>query len=204
VSISVSARGPNVSLITIDNPGKANAMSRATSADLAEAWAQLDADPLCCAIVITGAGDRAFTAGADVSGDLSASEEGAAAKLVHQIGYVQAMKLLLTAGGIDADEAVRIGLVNEVVPADEVMTRALGTAEAIAANSPKAVQAVKRFVSTGFAEQSRQREPFAQALGDAVRASADFTEGVTAFPSAASPTTSRSPAVPAPLRRALG
>jgi enoyl-CoA hydratase/carnithine racemase len=243
VSITVSAQRPNISIVTIDNPSKANAMSRAMLAELAEIWRQLDADPGCRAIVITGAGDRAFTAGADVSGDLSASEEtaatvnrallkntpfskpvvaavngaclgggielllaadiryaaphatfglpevkwaiypfgGAAAKLVHQIGYVQAMKLLLTAESIDADEAVRIGLVNEVLPADELMTRAITTAEVIAANSPKAVQAVKRFVSTGFAEQSQQREPFEQALGDAVRASADFTEGVTAF-----------------------
>ncbi len=243
MSISVRAHGPNISVVTIDNPAKANAMSRAMLAELAETWVKLDADQSCRAIVITGAGDRAFTAGADVSGDLSASEEtaatinlallknepfskpiiaavngaclgggielllaadirfaastatfglpevkwaiypfgGAAAKLVHQIGYVQAMKLLLTAENIDAEEAMRIGLVNEVLPAADVMDRAIATAELIAANSPKAVQAVKRFVSTGFAEQSKRREPFEQALGDEVRASADFAEGVTAF-----------------------
>ena len=106
---------------------------------------------------------------------------GAASKLVHQIGYVQAMELLLTAETIDADEAARIGLINEVVPADEVMDRAITTAEMIAANSPKAVQAVKRFVSTGFAEQSQRREPLEQDLGDAVRASTDFAEGIAAF-----------------------
>ena len=243
MTITLRTHRPHVSLITIDNPTRANAMSRAMLAELAEIWPRLDADPSCRAVVITGAGDRAFTAGADVSGDLSASEEtaatvnrallknepfskpvvaavngaclgggvelllaadirfaaphatfglpevkwaiypfgGAASKLVHQIGYVQAMKLLLTAENIDADEAARIGLINEVVPADEVLARAVATAEAIAANSPKAVQAVKRFVSTGFAEQSRGREPLEQALGDEVRASADFTEGVAAF-----------------------
>ena len=243
MSITVSSHGRNVSVITIDNPGKANAMTRPMLAELAEIWPRLEADPTCRAIVITGAGDRAFTAGADVSGDLSASEEtaatinrallksepfskpviaavngaclgggielllaadiryaaanatfglpevkwaiypfgGAAAKLANQIGYVHAMKLLLTAESIDADEAARIGLVNEVVPATEVMERAITTAEVIAANSPKAVQAVKRFVSTGFAEQTQDRESFEQALGDAVRASADFAEGVTAF-----------------------
>ena len=43
---------------------------------------------------------------------------GAASKLVLQLGYVHAMKLLLTADAIDADEAVCIGLVNEIVPAE--------------------------------------------------------------------------------------
>ena len=243
MTITVSEHGPHISVVTIDNPSKANAMSRVDLADLAEVWRTLDADVGCRAIVVTGAGDRAFTAGADVSGDLSASEEtaatinrallktvafskpivaavngaclgggielliasdirfaapnatfglpevkwaiypfgGAAAKLVHQVGYVHAMRLLLTAERVDAAEAVRIGLVNEVVPAEELMDRALATAELVAANSPKAVQAVKRFVSSGFAEQALEREPYEQSLGDAVRASADFDEGVTAF-----------------------
>ena len=78
MTITVSTHRPHVSLVTIDNPAKANAMSRAMLAELAEIWPQLDADPSCRAVVITGAGDRAFTAGADVSGDLSASEETAA------------------------------------------------------------------------------------------------------------------------------
>ena len=243
MTIILSSHGPHITVVTIDNPSKANAMSRATLGQLADAWQQLDDDAACRAIVVTGAGDRAFTAGADVSGDLSASEEtaaminrallktetfskpiiaavngaclgggielllatdvrfaaphatfglpevkwaiypfgGAAAKLVHQIGHVHAMRLLLTAENIDANEALRIGLVNEVVPADEVMERAIATAETIAANSPMAVQAVKRFVSSGIAEQAEAREPFEQSLGDAVRASRDFAEGVTAF-----------------------
>ena len=193
--------------------------------------------------MVTGAGQRSFTAGADVSGDLSASEEtaavinrallksvpfskpviaavngaclgggielllaadiryaaphatfglpevkwaiypfgGAAAKLVHQIGHVHAMKLLLSAENINAAEAVRIGLVNEIVPADGLMERAMDTAELIASNSPMAVQAVKRFVSSGNAERAEAREQFEQTLGAAVRASPDFVEGVEAF-----------------------
>ncbi|MGF1596568.1 MAG: enoyl-CoA hydratase/isomerase family protein [Acidimicrobiales bacterium] len=243
MTIALSSHGPHITVVTIDNPRKANAMSRAMLAELADVWRQLDDDDACRAIVVTGAGDRAFTAGADVSGDLSAGEDtaaminrallktepfskpiiaavngaclgggvelllaadiryaaphatfglpevkwaiypfgGAAAKLVHQIGHVHAMKLLLVADNIDAGEALRIGLINEVVPAGEVVERAVSTAEAIAANSPRAVQAVKRFISTGIAEVAQQREPFEQALGDAVRASADFDEGITAF-----------------------
>ena len=250
MTIALGSHGPHIAIVTIDNPSRANAMSRAMLAELAEMWQQLGADAACRAIVVTGAGDRAFTAGADVSGDLSASEEtaaminrallktepfskpiiaavngaclgggielllaadirysaphavfglpevkwaiypfgGAAAKLVHQIGHVHAMKLLLAAENIDAEEALRIGLVNEVVPASDVMERALATAEAIAGNSPMAVQAVKRFVSTGIAEAAREREPFEQTLGDAVRASPDFTEGVSAFRERRQPT----------------
>ncbi|MGZ0216153.1 MAG: enoyl-CoA hydratase/isomerase family protein [Acidimicrobiales bacterium] len=243
MSISVSAHGSHISVVTIDNPSKANAMSRDMLAELADIWERLDNDHSCRAIVVTGAGSRSFTAGADVSGDLSANEEtaavinrallktvplskpmiaavngaclgggielllaadiryaaphatfglpevkwaiypfgGAAAKLVHQIDHVHAMKLLLSAENIDAEDAARIGLINEVVPAEHLIERAIITAEGIASNSPMAVQAVKRFVATGAAEQAEAREPFEQALGDAVRASPDFVEGVAAF-----------------------
>ena len=61
------------------------------------------------------------------------------------------------------------------------MPWALETAETIAANSPTAVQAVKQQISTTLAEQAWAREALDQALGDRVRASPHFTEGVTAF-----------------------
>ncbi len=243
MSITLTSNGPHIVLVTIDNPSKANAMSRDMLADLAEVWENLERDTTCRAVVLTGAGDRAFSAGADVSGDLSASEEtaatinrallktrafskpivaavngvclgggielllaadiryavshstfglpevkwgiypfgGAAAKLATQIGYVHAMNLLLTAENIDANEALRVGLVNELLPAEDLMGRALATAGLIAANSPMAVQAVKQFVSSGLAEQVHRRETREQELGDAVRASADFREGIAAF-----------------------
>jgi enoyl-CoA hydratase len=193
--------------------------------------------------VLTGAGERAFSSGADVSGDLSADPEtarivndallktrpygkpivaavngdcvaggvelllstdiraaapharfglpevrwsiypfgGATVKLVQQIGHVHAMELLLTAKLIDAHEAARIGLVNRVVPADALMPWALGTAETIAANSPTAVQAVKQQISATIADHARSREALEQELGDRVRASDHFREGVRAF-----------------------
>src|SRR5947208_11938841 len=106
---------------------------------------------------------------------------GATVKLVQQIGYVHAMELLLTAGLIDAQEAARIGLINRVVPAERLLPWALETAERIAANSPSAVQAVKRQISATIAEHARGREALDQALGDRVRASAHFREGVAAF-----------------------
>jgi enoyl-CoA hydratase/carnithine racemase len=91
------------------------------------------------------------------------------------------MELLLTGKLIDAAEAARIGLVNRVVPAEQLMPWALETAEQIAANSPSAVQAVKRQISATIAEHARSREALEQELGDGVRASAHFREGVAAF-----------------------
>jgi len=73
---------PHVTQITIDNQPKRNAMSREMIAELADLWEQLDTDQNCRCIVLTGAGDRAFCAGADIGGDLSASDE--TAQLVNQ------------------------------------------------------------------------------------------------------------------------
>ena len=106
---------------------------------------------------------------------------GSTIKLIQQIGYVHAMDLLLTARLIDAEQAMRLGLVNRLVPRDELMLWATETAEMIAANSPSAVQAVKRQVSATIADHALTREALEQELGDAVRASPHFAEGVSAF-----------------------
>jgi len=242
VEIRVQAQGPHVVVLTLDNQPRLNALTRAMMADLVRLWDELERGPCRC-IVLTGAGDRAFTAGADMSGDLSARAEmarminhallkdraytkpivaavngtcagggvelllatdiraaapharfglpevkwsiypfgGATIKLVQQIGYVHAMELLLTATLIGAAEAARVGLINRVVPADALMPWALETAERIAANSPSAVQAVKQQVSATSADHARSREILEQELGDRVRASAHFREGVAAF-----------------------
>src|SRR5438128_8612363 len=106
---------------------------------------------------------------------------GATVKLVQQIGYVHAMELLLTATLVDAGEAARIGLVNRVLPADALMPWALDTARTIASNSPTAVQAVKEQISATIADHARAREALEQQLGDRVRGSEHFREGVRAF-----------------------
>ncbi len=102
-------------------------------------------------------------------------------KLIQQIGYVHAMDLLLTGRLIDAAEAARLALVNRVVEADALLPWALETAALIASHSPSAVQAVKRQISSTIADHARSREAIDQALGDQVRASAHFREGVAAF-----------------------
>ena len=106
---------------------------------------------------------------------------GATSKLVAQLGYVHAMRLLLTAQMVDAQEALRVDLINEVVPQSELLPVAIACAETIAANSPVAVQAVKQHISKGLADAGLAREAEEQEHGDRVRGSADFGEGVAAF-----------------------
>jgi enoyl-CoA hydratase len=106
---------------------------------------------------------------------------GATIKLVQQIGHVHAMELLLTAKLVDAGEAARIGLVNRVLTPDALMPWALETAETIAANSPAAVQAVKHQISATIAAHARSRESLDQQLGDHVRSTPHYREGIRAF-----------------------
>jgi len=242
MELRVGAHGDYIVIVTIDNQPRLNAMPREMMAELAELWDTLEASNCRC-IILTGAGDRAFCAGADLSGDLSAAPEtarmvnhallknqtytkpiiaavngvcagggvelllatdiraaapharfglpevkwsvypfgGAAIKLIQQIGYVHAMELLLTAKLISADEAARLGLINRVVPAEDLMPWAIEMAETIAANSPSAVQAVKHQISNTIAEHALSREALDQELGDRVRANPHFQEGVSAF-----------------------
>jgi enoyl-CoA hydratase len=106
---------------------------------------------------------------------------GATVKLARQIGHVHAMDLLLTGRLVDAQFAAQVGLVNLVVERDRLMGWAIETAATIAANSPTAVQAVKTQISSATADYARSREAMEQELGDRVRASPHFKEGVAAF-----------------------
>ena len=242
MALHVKEHGPHIAVIIMDNQAKRNALSRDDLRELGDVWLRLQDAPYRC-LILTGAGEKSFCAGADLSGDLSAGPElseiiykgllkygayrkpviaavngdcagggvelllstdiratvpgarfglpevrwgvypfgGAALRLRQQIAHVHAMELILTGQLVDADEAARIGLVNRVLPRNELMPWALLTAEAIAANSPMAVQAVKEQISATDDALNRPRETLEQALGDQVRASPDFAEGVAAF-----------------------
>jgi enoyl-CoA hydratase/carnithine racemase len=106
---------------------------------------------------------------------------GATVKLVQQIGYVHAMDLLLTGRLVSAAFATKIELVNRLLPPSEVLPAALALATRIANNSPAAVQAVKTQISASITDFALGREALEQRLGDRVRASPDFAEGVAAF-----------------------
>src|SRR5580698_9674019 len=75
MEIRVDAPRRHITLVTITHEARRNAMTRAMMADLAELWDRLDLDPECRAVILTGAGERSFCVGADISGDLSASPE---------------------------------------------------------------------------------------------------------------------------------
>src|SRR5947207_14361469 len=75
MEIRVETRQPHIVLVTIANEPRRNAMTRAMLADLAALWDRLDQDADCRCVVLTGAGEKAFSAGADISGDLSAGTE---------------------------------------------------------------------------------------------------------------------------------
>jgi len=121
---------------------------------------------------------------------------------VQQIGYVHAMDLLLTARLIDAEEAARLGLVNRLVARDDLMGWAIETAERIAANSPSAVQAVKRKVTATIADHVLAREAQEQEFGDKVPAGPHFAEGLLLSVRSASRT--MSDPVPRPRSETLG
>jgi len=74
---------------------------------------------------------------------------GGTARLVRTVGYARAKELIMTGRMIGAEEALRIGLVNRVVPAGEHLAAAAALAREIAANAPLAVGLAKRLVDLG-------------------------------------------------------
>jgi len=101
--------------------------------------------------------------------------------LPRQIGWVHAHELLLTAQPIDAWRAAAIGLVNRVVPAEQLLDTALRAADAIAANAPLAVRAtrdgVRELLHLSLPEAYARQEE----LGRPLRRSEDAAEATRAF-----------------------
>jgi len=204
-----------VAVLTIDRPKALNALNPDVLADLKAAFEGIDQNTVRC-VVLTGAGDKSFVAGADI-GSMSTmtKAEGAAfgklgndiflmiesfplpviaavngfalgggcelamscdirvcsdnamfgqpevglgitpgfggtQRLPRLVGMGMAKQLLYTARNIDANEALRIGLVNAVVPQAELMDAALKMANQVAKNAPIAVRACKRAVNEGM------------------------------------------------------
>ncbi len=238
---------PPLAVVIVDRPKVLNALNAETFTELAEAFEELAADHDIRVILLAGAGERAFVAGADIrelapltpeegrayslrgQGVLRRIETmgkpviaciqgfalgggcelamactlrlatddarfgqpevklglitgyGGSQRLPRLVGRSEGLKLLLTGAIIDAREALRIGLVDEVLPAAGLMPRAEALALEIAANAPLAVAETMRVVDEGF------DLPLDLALlRESVRfsglcASADKNEGVQAF-----------------------
>lgn len=238
----------NLATVTINRPDKMNAMDSETYAALSEAWTTFQRDDDAWVAIVTGAGDRAFSAGADleeavepgdvewpefwhtqeemllnngleiwkpviaaVNGyclaggttlllatDIRVAGEGAqfglsevkrgilpgnggTQRAVRQLPYTAAMELLLTGDHVDADQAAEWGLVNTVVPDEDVMATAERFAERTLSNGPLAVQAIKELAVRGrnmaLPDAMRLEESFQHHLLQ----SEDAKEGVQAF-----------------------
>jgi len=238
---------PPLATITLDRPRVLNALNVATLAELDAVLDDLAGDASIRAVLLTGAGDRAFAVGADIKelAPLTAEQGrafalrgqavfrkletlgkpviaciggfalgggcelamactlrlaadnarlgqpevklgilcgyGGTQRLPRLVGRGTALKLLLTGTPIDAQEALRIGLVDEVVPAAQLMQRAEALALEIVANAPLAVAATLRAVDEGLdlaLDHALDRE--AAAFGH-LCGTADKAEGTEAF-----------------------
>ncbi|QCX01571.1 enoyl-CoA hydratase [Aggregatimonas sangjinii] len=233
--------------ITINRPSKLNALNRETIQELHEAFKDLDEDGEVKVIILTGSGEKAFVAGADISefADFSEKEGGKLAakgqkllfdfvenlstpviaaingfalggglelamachfrvasanakmglpevslgvipgyggtqRLPQLVGKGRAMEMIMTAGMIDAESALRYGLVNHVVPQEELQSLCEKLAGRISNNSPIAIGHAIKAVNAGFKEDSNGYAAEIKAFG-ACFGTADFVEGTTAF-----------------------
>jgi enoyl-CoA hydratase len=236
-----------VATVTIAREDKLNALDSATITELLRAFLIAKADGAVRAVILTGAGSKAFVAGADISEmaklppDVArrfaergqqltvlvenlgkpvvaavngfalgggcelalachirvASESakfgqpevklgllpgfGGSQRLPRLIGKGRALELLLTGGMIAADEALRVGLVNRVVPAAEVVKTAEEIATQIAANAPLAIEYCLAAVSSGLEMPLEEALRMEAALFGLCFATEDMREGTAAF-----------------------
>ena len=207
-------------VITLNRPEKLNALSYPLVRELDDALTQYEADEEIKAVILTGAGDRAFSAGADIhemvglSGEELATRQevrgratwhiatfgkpligainglayGGAALLSSTldlrigcertafrflaasygrvnstwslpllVGLPKAKELLYTGRIVTADEAERIGLLNQIVPAARLLDTAIEIAQMIAKNDARMVQGIKRLLHEEIGMGWRER-----------------------------------------------
>lgn len=236
-----------VATLTLNRPKALNVLNSALLAELDAALDALGADDAIRAVVVTGAGGKAFAAGADIrelatltalegqtlavhgqrifskmeslgkpviaavngfalgggcelamAATLRIASEaarfgqpevklglipgyGGTQRLPRLVGRGAALKLLLTGEIITAAEGLRIGLVNEVVPAPDLMPRALALAETIASMAPIAVRQCLAAVNAGADMPLDTALTYEAALFGTCCGTADKDEGTRAF-----------------------
>jgi enoyl-CoA hydratase len=238
-----------VGVITFNNPEKRNAMSLDMWEGLGKALIELRDDAQVRVVILTGAGDKAFVSGADISQfektrhNAEASEEYSkksaaqralladypkpiiacirgfclgggmqvamaadiriasensqfgipAAKLgiaygydglrnlVSLVGPSWARLIMYTGMRIDSAEAVRIGLVDRVVPDTELWNATMEIARTISGNAPLAIKAAKITIAQILKDPADRDMSAIKAIGTACMDSEDFREGRTAF-----------------------
>ncbi|MBK9706632.1 MAG: enoyl-CoA hydratase/isomerase family protein [Acidobacteria bacterium] len=244
-TILIERRG-RVALITINRPDKLNALNIKTRQETAEALDELRTDDEIRVVVITGAGEKAFVAGADINefagrsaiqqrtimkakSIFTAAEDfpkpiiamingfclgggcelalscdiriasdksrfgqpeinlgiipggGGTQRLTRLVGEGKAMQMILTGEMIDAQEAYRIGLVNDVYPADQLESKTMELAGKIAEKSPVALAMAKTAVKNAARMNLREGLDQEIDLFALCFSSEDKEEGVRAF-----------------------
>ena len=233
--------------ITVNRPKVLNALNTSTWNDLNAAFEDAKADASVRGVILTGAGDKAFIAGADISElahlDAYQGEEssrlgqsvldlienlgkpviaaingfalgggcetamactmriaveqarfgqpevklgllpggGGTQRLPRLVGKGRALQLILTGETISAQEAYRIGLVNEVVPVDNLIDRAETILKQIAANAPIAVKFSLDAVNKGLDSSQSVGLALEASYFGICAASEDKKEGTSAF-----------------------
>lgn len=247
MSIDFELLDGGIAVITINRPEKRNALDAEHYQALSEAWSRVRDDDAVRVAIVTGAGDKVFSAGADLKSwigrkapmselwqtqkgmllnrgleiwkpviaavnghclaggmtlmlatDLRVTAEhatfalsevkrgiipanGGTQRLPAQLPHAIAMELLLIGDAIDAQTAAQWGLVNRVVPGDQVMETALDLARRIAANAPLAVQAIKELALRGQHEGLAAGLRFEQFVQNVLQRTDDAAEGRQAF-----------------------
>jgi enoyl-CoA hydratase len=236
-----------IAFVTINRPDKLNALNDQVVEDLRDAAERIATDPEVRGALITGAGPKAFIAGADIA-DLArqgpfdgkaralrgqavlrrletcgkpviaavngfalgggcelamachirvASENAkfgqpevklgiipgyaGTQRLPRLVGKGRALQLLLGGEMIDAQEAYRIGLVNKVVPADQLLSEAEQLLRGILAQGPVAVRLVLEAVERGLEMTLDEASNLEANLFGLLASSKDMREGLTAF-----------------------
>jgi enoyl-CoA hydratase len=113
---------------------------------------------------------------------------GATVRLPRLVGRGRALELLLTGQMIDAHEALRIGLVNRVVPADRLLAESEALLRAILENGPLALRACLEAVDAGLETGTDEALLLEANLFGLLSGTADMKEGTTAFLAKRKPT----------------
>ncbi|MDE3061889.1 MAG: enoyl-CoA hydratase/isomerase family protein [Acidobacteriota bacterium] len=101
--------------------------------------------------------------------------------LLRQVGEKRTRDLLLTGRMLKAQEALQLGLVTEIVTADELLKTARALAQSLLLNSPQAMQSVKRLLAKHAARRLDEELADAVDANAQQRATDDFKEGIRAF-----------------------
>jgi enoyl-CoA hydratase len=241
-------REENVAVLTINRPDKYNALNEEVMAEISSAMDELAADDAVRAVIVTGAGEKAFVSGADIGAlqQLNTSEDGSAysqrghavmnkveelpkpviaalngyalggglelamacdirlaadsarmgqpeaglglspgyggtQRLPRLVGKGMAKLLILTGDMIDAQEALRIGLVQKVVPRGELLSEAKALATKMAAMPPLSLAACKKAINLGLEVDLKGGLSIEAAEFGNLCITEDYHEGTTAF-----------------------